>query len=194
MRMTLALSAAIAAAAVGGAFALVSVFWGLGGTALLDTVGGSLEAQGRAGSAGIVVLLWVSVLLKLIAAVLPLAVLQRWGPPGGRRWVRVLAWLAAVILTGYGLLLTSVGLLVQAGVIATDASADHRALAWHAYLWDPWFLVWGLLSLAALLAGRSVRDRRIPVRHGTAASAAGPLAHPTRTSCGRPRTAEPLGP
>ncbi|PZS36509.1 MAG: hypothetical protein DLM59_01075 [Pseudonocardiales bacterium] len=46
------------------------------------------------------------------------------------------------------------GLMVQFGVIAASASADHRALAWHAYLWDPWFLVWGLLVTAALLRAR----------------------------------------
>jgi hypothetical protein len=27
---------------------------------------------------------------------------------------------------------------------------DHRALAWHTYLWDPWFLMWGLLVAGAL--------------------------------------------
>jgi hypothetical protein len=160
------LTSAIAAAIVGGAFALVSIYWGLGGTALLDTVGGSLEAQGRAGSAAIVVLVWASVLLKLIAAVLPLAAVRRWGPASLHRLVRAFAWTAAVILTGYGLLLTSVGLLVQAGVIATDASANDRALAWHAYLWDPWFLVWGLLALTALLASRNVRDGSIPALRG----------------------------
>jgi hypothetical protein len=37
-----------------------------------------------------------------------------------------------------------VGLLVQAGVIATATNADHLSLKWHAYLWDPWFLVWGI--------------------------------------------------
>ena len=39
-------------------------------------------------------------------------------------------------------------------MIGTPANADHRALAWHAYLWDPWFLVWGLLVTAALLRSR----------------------------------------
>jgi len=39
-------------------------------------------------------------------------------------------------------------------VIASSASAGHRALAWHPYLWDPWFLVWGLLVTAALLRTR----------------------------------------
>jgi hypothetical protein len=35
-------------------------------------------------------------------------------------------------------------------VVAVWATADHRALAWHAYLWDPWFLIWGLLVVGAL--------------------------------------------
>ena len=62
--------------------------------------------------------------------------------------------LEAAILTVYGLNLTAVGLLVQAGLIGTPANADHHALAWHAYLWDPWLLVWGVLVTAALLRSR----------------------------------------
>src|SRR5664280_389388 len=42
--------------------------------------------------------------------------------------------------------------LLQADVIYATRDADHRALAWHAYLWDPWFLGWGLLLTAALWA------------------------------------------
>lgn len=68
--------------------------------------------------------------------------------------MRVLAWLEAAILTIYGLVLTAVGLLVQSGTIAPTANADRRALAWHACLWDPWFLVWGALITAALVRSR----------------------------------------
>ena len=63
----------------------------------------------------------------------------------------------ALILIAYGLLLTATGLLVQSGVVAPPANADHRALRWHAYLWDPWFLVWGLLVTLALVQGRPRR-------------------------------------
>jgi hypothetical protein len=55
----------------------------------------------------------------------------------------VLAWIEAGILTIYGLVLTTAGLFVQAGIVSAASKADHRALAWHAYLWDPWFLAWG---------------------------------------------------
>ena len=62
-----------------------------------------------------------------------------------------------MILTGYGLVLTVAGLLVQTDVVRAAANADHRALRWHAYLWDPWFLVWGILVVVALM-----RSRRMP--------------------------------
>jgi Protein of unknown function (DUF3995) len=152
----LGLGAAWAAFAVGLLYAAVSVYWGLGGGWLLDTVGASLTQAARSASALVVLAVWCAVGLKMIAAVLPpLAVgaVAR-GSLRRRRLTRALAWVEAAILTCYGLIWTAVGLLVQAGLIGTSANADHRALAWHAYLWDPWFLVWGLLVTAALLRSR----------------------------------------
>jgi hypothetical protein len=153
-------AAAWAAFAVGLLYAAISVYWGAGGTWLLDTVGSGL-GKGHGGSALVVLAVWLAVGLKVIAAVLPLlAVAADTSTGSGRprliraRLVRALTWIEALILTVYGLVWTAVGLLVQAGVIGTAASADHRALEWHAYLWDPWFLVWGLLVTAALIRSR----------------------------------------
>jgi len=146
-----------AACAVGVAYAAVSVYWGLGGTWLVETVGGSLARLGRARAGAVIAAVWGAAALKLIAAMLPVLALR--APAGrsagaarGRVWWR-LAWLAAGILIVYGLVLSVVGWLVQAGVVHASADADRRALAWHAYLWDPWFLVWGLLIAAALVRG-----------------------------------------
>jgi hypothetical protein len=75
-----------------------------------------------------------------------------------------MTWIEAAVLTTYGLVLTAVGLLVQAHVIHASATADHRALAWHAYLWDPWFLIWGLLVFGALRAAVDSKSRTIAVR------------------------------
>jgi uncharacterized membrane protein len=143
---------------VGLLYAAVSAYWGLGGTWLLDTVGGSLEEQARAGNPGVMLAVWAAVVLKMIAAVLPLTALRGLFTPARDRTVWVLAWAEAAILTLYGLVQSTAGLLVQADVIHASATADHRALAWHAYLWDPWFLVWGLLVAAALLRGRYRRS------------------------------------
>ena len=154
------LRAAQAACAVGLLYATISLYWGAGGTWLLDTVGSGL-GKGHGGSALVVFAVWLAVGLKVIAAVLPLLAVTADTSTGSRRprltWarlIRVLTWIEAVVLTGYGLVLAAVGLLVQVGVVAASAGADHRALEWHAYLWDPWFLVWGLLVTAALLRSR----------------------------------------
>lgn len=67
------------------------------------------------------------------------------------------------MLTVYGLVLTAGGLLVQANVVAASRHADHRALAWHAFLWDPWFLTWGVLVTIAMVAsGRRERPTDPP--------------------------------
>jgi len=146
-----------AACGVGLAYAAVSVYWALGGTWLLDTVGGTLGQQGHTGHPGLILAVWAAAALKVTGAIVPLAAIKVTPGPATsvrRRQVRVLAWLEAAILTIYGLVLTAAGLLVQSGAIALAAGADRRALAWHAYLWDPWFLLWGALVAAALLRSR----------------------------------------
>jgi hypothetical protein len=153
-----------AACVAGLAYAAISVYWALGGTWLLDTIGGTLEQQGRAGNPGIILTVWAAAGLKIIGAIVPLAaagVTPGQATTAWRRQMRVLAWLEAAILTVYGLALTGAGLLVQSGAIASAASADHRALAWHAYLWDPWFLLWGVLVTASLVRSRQPRAARI---------------------------------
>ena len=86
------------------------------------------------------------VVLKLAAAWLPLRALKEPHQPTVRR----LAWLEAAILTLYGGVLTVTDLAVQAGLINAGMNADWKALDWHAYLWDPWFLIAGLLVWASL--------------------------------------------
>jgi len=143
-----------AACIIGLLFAAVSAYWGLGGRWLLDTLDSRIQEQALAGSAGIYVAVWAAAVLKVVAALLPLLALRGLA---NRRWSRTvwfLAWAAAVILTGYGLMQTTIGLLAQAGVIHAPATASARVLAWGAYVWDPWFLIWGLLAGSALLRGR----------------------------------------
>lgn len=146
-----------AALLVGSASALISVAWGLGSTWALSTVGGALEREGRAGNPTLAVIVWISVLLKLAAAGLGPAVTGRPSPP--RRLLVVAAWTAAVVLTLYGGVLTLGGLLVQADVLHASQGANHRALFWHTYLWDPWFLIWGLLLATALVRGGPQRAK-----------------------------------
>jgi Protein of unknown function (DUF3995) len=141
--------------------ALVSTYWAAGGTGLLDTVGGSIARWGRDGGAGVRLALVAIVVLKLAAAWLPLRALKEPRQPTVRR----LAWLEAGVLTVYGGVATVTELAVQAGVINAGKGTDWKALDWHTYLWDPWFLITGLLVWAALQHTRHRPHARFPRRH-----------------------------
>jgi hypothetical protein len=153
-----AVAAAAIAASLGLASAAVSGYWAVGGAALLDTVGGVFEQWGRERPPGVVVALWAIVVLKAIGAVAPLVFV---GVGAGRlpSWTRgsrarLFGWIAAVGLTVYGGVLTVVGLLVEAGVLTAADDADERALAWHAFIWDPWFALWGAAFIVAMWRSR----------------------------------------
>ncbi|WP_033196136.1 DUF3995 domain-containing protein [Streptomyces xiaopingdaonensis] len=137
-----------AACTLGLLYAAVSAYWAAGGTAGLDTVGGELARSTRARDPGMVAVLWLTVGLKLVAALLGLALVRpRRRMP--RRLLLTLSGVAAVVLTAYGGLLVGGQALVKAGVLGTSSDVDRTAFDWHLFLWDPWFLVWGLLLGAA---------------------------------------------
>jgi hypothetical protein len=155
--------AALVAALLGLASAGVSTYWAAGGNGLLDTIGGDIERWGRERGGAVVAALWVIVAVKTTVAI---AAPVLAGLGGARlssrttgRVPRALGWIAAAVLTVYGGALTIAGLLVEVGVVEASADADPKALAWHAYLWDPWFLAWGLAFLVALSLTRSRGDR-----------------------------------
>lgn len=154
-----AVAAASVALLLGVLYAAVSAYWGSGGTALLDTVGGAFQRAGRTGGAGLIAVVWVTVLLKLLAAILGFVAVV--GRPrlaaARRRLVQRPAWAAALMLILYGGALSITGWLVQLGVVSAAANADQKALRWHAFLWDPWFLVWGLLLAVGLVRSRRSR-------------------------------------
>jgi len=153
-----AVVAAVIAAGLGVASAAMSAYWALGGTALLDTVGGEIERWGRERSASVVVTLWLITVAKLVGAVAPLVLVG----VGARRlpaWaraqpMRVLGWIVAIGLTVYGGVLAVVGLLVEADVINAADDADEHAIAWHAFFWDPWFALWGGAFTVAMWRSR----------------------------------------
>jgi hypothetical protein len=142
-------AAAVLAAVLALASAVTTAYWTLGGTALLDTVGGQLESLAREGGGAAVLLGGAVVVAKLVAAVLALALLRR---PG--RAVRVLGGLAGVLLTLWGGANVLLGGAVLTGVLDLGPVADERALRWHVLCWDAWFLLWGLALLTAVAANR----------------------------------------
>lgn len=157
--------AAALAALLGLGSAAVSAYWALGGSALLDTVGGEIEEWGRRRSTSVLVVLWLVVVVKTVVALAaPVLVAAPGRFPGWMvgRLPRTLGWIAGIVLLGYGGVLTAVGLLVQGGLVRASQDSDPRALAWHAYLWDPWFALWGLALLASLWLTRPSHRQQTP--------------------------------
>jgi len=148
-----AVPAAWSAAVLAAASALVTAYWTLGGTALLDTVGGAPESLARERTPAALLLGGAVVAAKLVAVVLALVLLRR-----PRRVVRVLATLAGALLTLWGGANVLLGGAVLTGLLDLGPVADERALRWHVLCWDAWLLLWGIALLVAVVAVR--RDQR----------------------------------
>jgi hypothetical protein len=137
--------AAYAAGALALASAAVSFYWVLGGTAGVDTLGGTLEELVRARDPRVVALGLVAGLLKVAGGLLALALVRPWGRRLPRRLLLATAWLASAVLTVYGAVLVAAGALVLGGVLDPAGPVDRTALWSRVLVWDLWFLVWGVL-------------------------------------------------
>jgi hypothetical protein len=146
-------AAVVAASLLGLLYALVSAYWAAGGTSLISTVGGPVEELARRGGSAAVALATVAVLVKVVAVLVGLVLLRRSAP-------RLLVWAAVaegLLLTVYGGLLVVVGAMALGGLFGP---ADNpRVLRWHVLVWDMWFLLWGLLLLAAAIQRRNENRR-----------------------------------
>lgn len=138
-----------AAALTAFLFAAVSLYWATGGTAGLDTLGGTIEERARAGDPVIMRANWAAVVLKILGGVLALALVQPWGRRLPRRVMLAAAWTGAAVLILYGTVQTAGVALVALDVIQVTEPIEPTALRWRLFLWEPWFLLWGLLLAAA---------------------------------------------
>jgi hypothetical protein len=143
---------AYAAALAGFGYALLSLYWALGGHALVSTVGGYAEQFARRGGALPVLIALAATLAKVAGGLLPLALVRRWGRVVPRGWLLAGSAGASALLVGYGGLNVLLGALVLSGVIHPAGSVDWTALRWHVGVWDLWFLVWGILLAVATVA------------------------------------------
>lgn len=139
------------AAVAGTLHGLVSVYWGLGGRWLLDTLGERIVTA----FAGLEWVLLPVGAVKLAGALVPLW-LDRHDWPAGRLW-RPLCWLGAGGLVLWGGLNAVGALLTLSGVVTVD-DPDRAGLIGHAFLWDPLFALWGVALAIGLWRTRSARE------------------------------------
>jgi Protein of unknown function (DUF3995) len=143
-----------AAAGLAFASAAVSCYWTAGGTFLLGTVGGAIDELAREHSLGAVALGAATVVLKVVTGILALALL-RLPADAFRRRVLILAnAVASAILCVWGGVNVVVGAMVLGGAVSPSGDIDRYALRWHVFVWDMWFLIWGVTLALAVAAAR----------------------------------------
>lgn len=143
----------VAAAVAGVAHALPSLYWALGGTALVSTLGGWAADWQREAPMQVMVLLLVIFAVKLAGAFVPLAN-ERGLLPAPRLW-RGLSWAGAGLLMAYGAVNVTAAVAALTGIVPPGPTMDTAALVGHAFLWDPLFLLWGLLLAMGLWRSRN---------------------------------------
>lgn len=158
----------VAAAVAGVAHAVPSLYWAMGGTALVSTLGGWAADWQREAPMQVMALLLVVVALKLAGAFVPLAN-QRGRLPAPRLW-RGLSWAGAGVLVAYGAVNVVAAVAALTGVVEVGPTMDTAALVGHAFLWDPLFLLWGLLLATGLWRSRHQKTAGRDRAHRVAAA------------------------
>lgn len=151
--------AAAVAAGLAFASAAATAYWTLGGTALLDTVGGYAEDFARSGGSLAMLVGLIIVAVKVVGGLVALGLAHHGLGRKLRRPLLLAGGLGSGLLIIYGGLLVAVGTLVLTGILPPDGPVDRRALTWHVLLWDLWFLLWGLAL--ATTTWRSNRSGRL---------------------------------
>lgn len=141
----------IAAMIFGLIHAGFSIYWGFGGSALLDTVGQQMASELSEAR-------WVLVAVgvtKGICAVMPVLLFST-GHAASPAWWWTCAVGAGVLLMwgGAGCVVAH---LVLTGVVRSPEGIDYLGQLGHAWLWDPLFVLWGLFLTVGLLR---LRPRR----------------------------------
>ncbi len=162
------------ASALAIASAAVSLFWTLGGTLLLDTVGGSFEKLARTRSPLALALGTATSLAKIGAALLSLAVVRPWGRRVPDRVLVGANVFVSVVLVTWGSANVVAGTLALTGVVSSADGLNEHALQWHVFIWDLWFLVWGIALALALLGVRSANRTIVGRRQRRRARSAPP--------------------
>ncbi len=147
--------AAYSAAGLAFASAAVSIYWTLGGTLLLDTIGGTIEELALERSLPAIFVGTTATLLKVAVGGIAVA-LARSPPQGHSRRLLFSAGVASAVLILWGSANVLVGGLVLSDAIVPSTPVDERALRWRVFVWDLWFVVWGA-SLAIAVAAYTRR-------------------------------------
>ena len=128
-------------------FAAISFYWAAGGTAGSETIGPAITDMAR--DPAFIAVLWGTGALKVLGGLLALALVRPWGRVLPRWGLLAAAWSGGILMALYGAASWVQEGLMVGGVIRTPAGLGHTAALWHVLLWDPWWLLGGILFILA---------------------------------------------
>jgi hypothetical protein len=139
--------AGYAACAWGLAFAAISFYWAAGGTAGAVTIGPAIT--GLAHDRAFIAVLWITGVLKVVGGLVALALVRPWGRRIPRWMLLWATWAGGILLALYGAASWIQHGMMVGGVLSVPSGLGHTAALWHVVLWDPWWLLGGILFLVA---------------------------------------------
>jgi hypothetical protein len=144
-------------------FAALSFYWAAGGDGLVTTLAHTLRADAAKRDAGFVATIYATAVLKLAAAALAISLVRPWPAPRLRRG---LAWAAGVGLTLYGLAGEVEKILMKTGAIDVPKSFGHDAVDWYLFLWEPVWILGGVLFLLSAYTSSRKKSADVHPRDG----------------------------
>lgn len=139
-------------------FAAMSVYWLAGGTIGVSTLANIIQEYVRTGDPNFILTTWVTVVLKITGGLLALATFQRWGQMIPLRLLLTLLIAAGVLLTLYGVAGFVEKALMLSGVIDIPESMGRGPAWWYLVIWEPWWILGGVLFLLTAHATRRKRS------------------------------------
>jgi hypothetical protein len=149
---------AISAAVWAFLFAATNLYWGLGGTFGVETLGQGIAEMAQARNPELLLINWISVGGKLALGLLALTLMRPWSKRVSTL-LHISTRIAGILLAFYG-----VGNFIQHALMLTGTIPLARllgsldAVRWHILLWDPLWLIGGVLFL--LLANNYRKTKR----------------------------------
>jgi hypothetical protein len=122
-----------------------------------DTVGADIAHMARTGDRGLVATLWLAAFAKALVGALALAPVRPFGRRLPRRALTVTTTVVGALILLYGVANLAQHVLMKTGATAIPPGLGADALPWHLWLWDPYWILGGLLFLLA--AAASARPR-----------------------------------
>lgn len=129
---------------------------------LADELGDRILARDPA----LVTVLWLTGAAKLAAALFAVALTREW-QPRTRAVTTLLARCTGVALAGWGYGYLVMGALVLTGAAGTPPSWGPAAAHWYVVVWGPWWILGGVLFLAAARRLPRPAPRQVHRRHRT---------------------------